>query len=121
MDQKEIEQVVKAVLAGIASAPVATASVPKKPDTQVYSTGVFASLDDAVSAARTAQCGLKTVSMRKIAVEAIRHAAEKHAQSLAEMAVQETGMGRVEDKFVSTINGKTKPTSRLLAGPSIFS
>lgn len=103
MDQKEIEQVVKAVLAGIASAPVVTASVPKKPDTQVYSTGVFASLDDAVSAARTAQCGLKTVSMRKIAVEAIRHAAEKHAQSLAEMAVQETGMGRVEDKFAKNV------------------
>ncbi|MDN6550807.1 MAG: aldehyde dehydrogenase EutE, partial [Enterobacterales bacterium] len=70
MDQKEIEQVVKAVLAGIASAPAATASAPKTTDTHVYGAGVFASLADAVSAAKTAGAGLNPVSMRKIAVDA---------------------------------------------------
>lgn len=62
----------------------------------------FASLDDAVAAAKVAQQGLKSVAMRQLAIAAIREAGEKHARDLAELAVSETGMGRVEDKFAKT-------------------
>ncbi len=59
----------------------------------------FASLDDAVAAATVAQQGLKRVAMRQQVIQAIREAGEKYARELAELAVTETGMGRVEDKF----------------------
>lgn len=42
------------------------------------------------------------MAMRQLAIAAIREAGEKHARDLAELAVSETGMGRVEDKFAKT-------------------
>ncbi|STF92916.1 ethanolamine utilization aldehyde dehydrogenase [Escherichia coli] len=41
--------------------------------------------------------------MRQLAIAAIREAGEKHARDLAELAVSETGMGRVEDKFAKNV------------------
>lgn len=69
----------------------------------VHEMGVFASLDDAVAAAKLAQQGLKSVAMRQLAIHAIREAGEKHARELAELAVSETGMGRVDDKFAKNV------------------
>lgn len=60
-------------------------------------------LDDAVAAAKVALQGLKSVAMRQLAIAAIREAGEKHARDLAELAVSETGMGRVEDKFAKNV------------------
>ena len=91
MNQQDIEQVVKAVLLKMQSSDT--------PPAAVHEMGVFASLDDAVAAAKVAQQGLKSVAMRQLAIAAIREAGEKHARDLAELAVSETGMGRVEDKF----------------------
>ncbi|MCT6562900.1 aldehyde dehydrogenase EutE, partial [Staphylococcus aureus] len=65
--------------------------------------GVFEALDDAVAAAKTAQPALKRVAMRQLVIQAIRDAGEKHARELAELAVSETGMGRVEDKFAKNV------------------
>ncbi|EEA2095047.1 aldehyde dehydrogenase family protein [Salmonella enterica] len=95
MNQQDIEQVVKAVLLKMkdSSQPVST----------VHEMGVFASLDDAVAAAKRAQQGLKSVAMRQLAIHAIREAGEKHARELAELAVSETGMGRVDDKFAKNV------------------
>lgn len=95
MNQQDIEQVVKAVLLKMkdSSQPVNT----------VHEMGVFASLDDAVAAAKTAQKELKSVAMRRLVIHAIREAGEKHARELAELAVSETGMGRVEDKIAKNI------------------
>ena len=94
MNQQDIEQVVKAVLLKMQSGP---ASAPSQ------AAGVFASLDDAVSAAREAQPALKSVAMRQRVIGAIRAAGEKHAVELAELAVAETGMGRVEDKTLKNV------------------
>ncbi len=60
--------------------------------------GVFERLEDAVSAADRAFRRLDTVALRERVVEAIRRAARANARRLAEMAVDETGMGRIEDK-----------------------
>lgn len=43
------------------------------------------------------------MAMRQLAIAAIREAGEKHARDLAELAVSETGMGRVEDKFAKNV------------------
>ena len=84
MNQQDIEQVVKAVLLKMQSSDT--------PSAAVHEMGVFASLDDAVAAAKVAQQGLKSVAMRQLAIAAIREAGEKHARDLAELAVSETGM-----------------------------
>lgn len=95
MNQQDIEQVVKAVLLKMQSSDT--------PPAAVHEMGVFASLDDAVAAAKVAQQGFKSVAMRQLAIAAIREAGEKHARDLAELAVSETGMGRVEDKFAKNV------------------
>ncbi len=97
IDQKEIEQVVKAVLAGM-GATLPSATPPQNGDN-----GVFTSLDDAVRAASRAQKQLHSVAMRQLAIAAIRQAGEQHAQRLAELAVEETGMGRVADKYAKNV------------------
>ena len=95
MNQQDIEQVVKAVLLKMKDS--------SQPVSAVQEMGVFASLDDAVAAAKLAQQGLKSVAMRQLAITALREAGEKHARELAELAVTETGMGRVEDKFAKNV------------------
>ncbi|EBT2839345.1 aldehyde dehydrogenase EutE [Salmonella enterica] len=95
MNQQDIEQVVKAVLLKMKDS--------SQPASTVHEMGVFASLDDAVAAAKRAQQGLKSVAMRQLAIHAIREAGEKHARELAELAVSETGMGRVDDKFAKNV------------------
>lgn len=60
--------------------------------------GIFEELDQAIAAADAAYRQLSTVALREKAVAAIRSEAKARARELAEMAVQETGMGRVEDK-----------------------
>lgn len=94
MNQQDIEQVVKAVLLKMKDS--------SQPVSAVQEMGVFASTDDAVAAAKLAQQELKSVAMRQLAIHAIREAGEKHARELAEFAVSETGMGRVEDKLPKT-------------------
>ena len=95
MNQQDIEQVVKAVLLKMKDS--------SQPADAVHDRGVFASLDDAVAAATAAQQGLNRVAMRQQVIQAIREAGEKHARELAELAVTETGMGRVEDKFAKNV------------------
>ncbi|MER3812377.1 aldehyde dehydrogenase EutE [Klebsiella pneumoniae] len=95
MNQQDIEQVVKAVLLKMKDS--------SQPAGTVHDMGVFASLDDAVAAATVAQQGLKRVAMRLQVIQAIREAGEKYARELAELAVTETGMGRVEDKFAKNV------------------
>ncbi|ACT05837.1 Aldehyde Dehydrogenase [Dickeya chrysanthemi Ech1591] len=66
--------------------------------------GIFSSLDDAVQAATLAQQQLSSVELRQQVIKAIRVAGERYAQVLAEMAVAETGMGRVVDKYIKNVS-----------------
>ncbi|MGD9900173.1 MAG: aldehyde dehydrogenase family protein [Calditrichaceae bacterium] len=70
--------------------------------------GIFENLDDAVAAATRAQKQIKNLDMRAKIIQAMRAAGEKHARELAELAVQETGMGRVEDKILKNISQSQK-------------
>jgi propionaldehyde dehydrogenase len=63
--------------------------------------GVFARLDEAVGAARAAFEGTRLdPDLRKAIIEAVRRAALDQAEPLARLAVEETGLGRVDDKTV---------------------
>ncbi|UCZ52765.1 aldehyde dehydrogenase EutE [Bacillus shivajii] len=74
-------------------APEAGSSTP-------YGHGVFATVDEAVEAAKIAEEKMKNTSLatRKKMVENMRETSLKHAEELAQMAVEETGLGRAEDK-----------------------
>lgn len=67
--------------------------------------GLFPSLDEAVTAARSAfqQLNRLPLEIRKHMVAHMRQAGREHAQVLAEMAQSESGMGRVEDKLLKNI------------------
>ena len=64
--------------------------------------GIFATVDEAVAASRVAYKELRTLSIekRESLVKAMREAAWENATLLAEMAVEESGMGRVTDKII---------------------
>lgn len=73
--------------------------------------GVFASVDDAVTAAGEAfqkfrQGGLEK---RYDVIHAMRHAMREHGRELARMAHEETGLGRADDKVIKNrlVNEKT--------------
>jgi len=78
--------------------------------------GLFDSLDDALQAAGGAYPQVRTLAARNKIVAIIRKTGLAHARMLAEMAVQETGMGRVEDKITKNILvSQHTPGSEVLA------
>src|ERR1035437_1420052 len=62
--------------------------------------GVFSTLDDAVAAAAGAFKALDALGLEKRheVIESMRDTMRQNAHSLAALAVEETGLGRVEDK-----------------------
>lgn len=60
--------------------------------------GIFNDLDDAIKAASQAIHVINTLAVRDRVISAIRSTAVQHAEKLAQLAVEETGMGRVADK-----------------------
>ena len=70
------------------------------PSTGALGDGVFARLDEAVAAAAAAfRSNRLELDQRKVIIEAVRRAALDQAEMLARLAVEETGLGRVDDKI----------------------
>ena len=67
--------------------------------------GVFQTIDQAIEAAEFSQGALMDLSLehRKEIIQSMRDAAIKHARYLAELAIQETGLGRLEDKVAKNL------------------
>ena len=96
LQREDIESIVSEVLKKlVVTAPAG--AVPTAADPR-GEWGVFERLEDAVAAASAAYKRLDTVALRERVVDVIRRAARANARRLAEMAVDETGMGRIEDK-----------------------
>lgn len=72
--------------------------------------GIFTAVDAAVETAARAQkkFALMDLEKREQILAAVREACLHHARLLAEMAVAETGMGRIEDKIVKNILASKK-------------
>ncbi|MDK2927830.1 MAG: propionaldehyde dehydrogenase [Bacillota bacterium] len=79
--------------------------------------GVYASMEEAIDRATAAQKKVArlTLAEREKCIAAIRAALRAHAGELAEMAVKETGMGRIGDKIVKNnlVADKTPGTEDL--------
>jgi acyl-CoA reductase-like NAD-dependent aldehyde dehydrogenase len=67
---------------------------------RVNPSGIYTTVEEAARAARAAFVQLQALPLtkRKELIEAMRAASRAHARPLAEYAVRETGLGRVEDK-----------------------
>lgn len=97
LDDKQIAQIVETVLSRLEQSEAASGRGR-------YPQGIFARLEDAVEAAHQAQKKIRKLELRAKIIQAMREAGKKHARELAEMAVKETGMGRVEDKIAKNIS-----------------
>lgn len=75
----------------------------KKRSGSQQSTGIFNTIYEAFQAAIESQKALRKLELRSKIIDAMRKTAIKHARELAEIAVTETGMGRVDDKVKKNI------------------
>ncbi len=112
LDEQKIREVVQRVVRELFEGQAQTAPVVK-PSTKVGEDGIFASANEAIEAAAEAQRKLVALGLekRREIVEAIRQAGLKNARRLAEIAREETKMGRVEDKVA-----KNEAAARLTPG-----
>ncbi|QCJ42809.1 aldehyde dehydrogenase EutE [Bacillus sp. S3] len=72
--------------------------------------GVFATVDEAAAAAKQAWEKLRklTTAARKQMIENMRAASRQHARELAQLAVEETKLGRIEDKIAKILLAANK-------------
>jgi acyl-CoA reductase-like NAD-dependent aldehyde dehydrogenase len=103
MDDMQINRIIQYVMREIAEpdlSPSPAQAIAPVSYTPGQYDGMFPDPDSAVNAALTAYEALNAMPLerRKSMVEAMRAAARQHALVLAQFAVEETGMGRVEDK-----------------------
>ena len=100
-----------------AAAPVAPVSAPVVKTATQLGEGIFADLDDAVDAARTAFRQLDQLSLekRQEIIASIRECMLENAEALARHAHEETGLGRLEHKIIKNrlVSRKTQGTEVL--------
>jgi acyl-CoA reductase-like NAD-dependent aldehyde dehydrogenase len=72
--------------------------------------GVFATVDEAAAAARAAWDKLRKlpVAARRNMIDKMREVSREHAKELAELAVMETKLGRVDDKIAKILLAANK-------------
>ncbi len=104
--ESELDAIVRRVVGELRGGPAATlapaaaSSAGRDPLAASGRNGLFATVGEAVDAARRAQKELAKggVAMRQTAIAAIRQVGLDHAEPLARAAHEETGLGRVRDK-----------------------
>ncbi len=101
IQDKEIEEIVRKVVATMSGSPAAVASEGLAIDGKTY-LGVFNDMNQAIEAAYKAQKVLRDMSFekREAIISCIRKLILEEAETIAKLGVQETGMGRVEHKIL---------------------
>jgi len=121
LSDQQVDIIARQVLRRIPSATSNdTASILSAPNNSPSQTlGVFAELDDAIRAARTAFEALNslTLAKRDEIITNIRQRMLDNAEPLASAAHRETGLGRTEDKIIKNrlVANKTPGTESLQA------
>lgn len=99
VDKSQVEQIVREVVGNLFASGKMTP--PSSPLPSAGANGLFSSIEDAIKAAKVAQrtyAGLGRDIRYKI-VDAIRKASLANKERLAKLTVEETKLGRVEDKI----------------------
>ena len=117
MRSEDIERIVDEVIRQLGSAATTTQAAPSS----AGDWGVFDRLEDAVAAAQEAYTRIETLAMRENVVSIIRRAARSNARRMAEMAVDETGMGRIEDKVKKNLLVADRTPGPEILSPSAIS
>ncbi len=101
-DEKQITRIVETVVDKIRAYQIypGLESIP-----MTAGGGVFQGIEEAIEAAEAAYHSLMDLSLetRKEIIHSMRDMAIKHSRYLAELAVQETGLGRLEDKVAKNL------------------
>jgi aldehyde dehydrogenase len=117
VQRDQIESIVQEVLKTLSSA-----RPDEMPDgEQGGDWGVFEQLDQAVAAATAAFKKINTIALREKVIGVIRKTARENARRLAEMAVDETGMGRIEDKIKKNLLVANRTPGPEIISPSAIS
>lgn len=100
IDEKQIEKIVRSVVESLFSSSDATSL--KVSPLLTSQDGLFEDIDDAITAAKRAQKELISLGREKRfkIIESIRKASLENKEKLARLAVDETKMGRYEDKII---------------------
>ena len=124
LDERKIEEIVARVLerltGGVTTAP-ARAGAPEPPRTKANiprgTNGVYADAEEAVKAARRAfeQNERTSLATKQAMVAGMRKAVLANNEQLSRFAVEETGLGRYEDKL-----GKNRLVAEKTPGPEIL-
>ena len=102
LNSDDINQIVRSVMNKLDGKPSKPASSGR------LLTGIFESLDEAVSTASESQKQIRNLELRAKIIQDMRETGRKYAREFAEMAVAETGMGRVEDKYQKNLSQAEK-------------
>ena len=94
--ENQIDDIVRRILTQLEQSP------PPPNGASSQYRGVFSTIESAIAAVQLAQQRYSRVSIaqRKAIIQAIRNIGIEKAQDMAQMVVQETGMGRVADKVL---------------------
>lgn len=103
IQQQEVERIVAEVMRRMTSGQPQAAGGIQAASSSQGDYGIFDTLDEAVAAAKEAYPKIRKVAMRDKVIAAIRKAGVEQSRMLAEMAVCETGMGRVADKITKNV------------------
>jgi aldehyde dehydrogenase len=103
IDQNDLRRIAEAIAGKLlGSAPSRGSAAPSAAPAAGTSPGdgIFGTIDEAARAARGAFLALSALGLeqRKAIIESMRQAMRAQAENLARIAVEETGLGRVEDK-----------------------
>ena len=100
---EQVRQIVRRVIRNVLADPGKPAAVAGAPRGEW---GVFNDMNDAVEAAHGAfaKYGSFGIQDRKRFIDAVRHMMLEHKEEFARMAVEQTGMGRVEHKIAKNAN-----------------
>ncbi len=100
LSEQDIAKIVDSVIDNLRDRP----QTARKSPVSALPAGIFETLDEAFEQASESQKCIRNLDFRGKVIAAMRQAAVKHARELAEIAVSETGMGRVEDKVQKNIS-----------------
>lgn len=123
MDERRISQIVEQVVAKLAAdgalgGSPAVLKSGRGSDVTTDGQGAWATVDEAVSAARHAFGQLHDCTLKDRArwIAAMRAAAKRECETISRMAVDETGLGRVDDKIGknTVVHEKTLGTEALV-------
>jgi acyl-CoA reductase-like NAD-dependent aldehyde dehydrogenase len=118
INETDIKKMVEQVLSQLGQTQPLNSTVPSPSDVSLGN-GVFTTVDEAAASARLAWEKLRKlpVSTREKMIENMRAVSREHAEELAKLAVEETGLGRVEDKIAKILlaTNKTPGTEDLVS------